>query len=68
MYPSPPVPSTSGRRCVSDNNDSGMRDANFLGGSGVPWGVEGPATETKQNNEHAWSTVRQTVVKRVVGR
>eukprot|EP00975_Prorocentrum_lima_P016963 3594509-Prorocentrum_lima.AAC.1 len=29
-------------------------------------GVEGPATE-KQNHEHAWSKVRQTIVKRVVG-
>eukprot|EP00975_Prorocentrum_lima_P055267 11591877-Prorocentrum_lima.AAC.1 len=36
------------RDSVSNNSASGIRDANFLGGSGVPRGVEGPAT---RNNE-----------------
>eukprot|EP00975_Prorocentrum_lima_P049424 10339202-Prorocentrum_lima.AAC.1 len=61
VYPSPPAPSKSGRQRGSNNIASGIRDVNFLGGSGVPRGVEGPATK---NHEHAWSTVRQTVVKR----
>eukprot|EP00975_Prorocentrum_lima_P050693 10619975-Prorocentrum_lima.AAC.1 len=62
VYPSPPVPSTSGRRRRQQQCQWNLRRK-------LTWRLrrakgKGPATKS---HEHACSTVRQTVVKRVVG-